>query len=149
MADELFNPVLTDNDVRRLEKAVDYQGLFNNEALVDAVIFAESSGRPEVVSETGNVGLMQVGKGALADWNKYNKADYTIEDMKDPTINRMVGEWYLNTRIPQMLEYHKKDATLENKLWAYHDGIGNLNKGYKSEKAKNYIAKIKAQLGVK
>lgn len=111
--------------------------------LYEAVIYEESRGKPLARSVAGAVGLMQITPAALADWNRYNKEQYTMDDMYDAGINRKVGVWYLSKRIPQMLRAYNIPDTLYNRLWAYHDGIGNVKKGYKSKAVKEgYIERI-------
>jgi soluble lytic murein transglycosylase-like protein len=117
--------------------------------LYDAVVSRESSDNPLATSVTGARGLMQIMPIALTEYNNYNKTNLTMDDMYDSTINKQVGQWYLGTRIPQMLKAYKLPVNTDTMLWSYHDGIGNVRKNYKSNTAKKYISDIKNAMGEK
>lgn len=137
---------------------------------IQAIIRIESSGNPNAYNKSsGCIGLMQINpKGALADWNNqtyeecswavsYDNKDvractkhpiidkYNIGSLYNPIINIKIGTWYINERIPQMLKAYGIEDTVENRLIAYHDGIGNLRKYLKGERklGKNMKAYIK------
>lgn len=118
----------------------------NVDRLIEAVIRRESSGNPNAVSPAGARGLMQIMPVVLKEYNTFNKANYTIEDLFNPEINKNIGSWYLNDRIPQMLKYYKIPNTVENRLHAYNAGIGNLLKGIKPKETANYINRIVGDL---
>jgi hypothetical protein len=101
----------------------------------------ESNSNPNAVNQnTGARGLGQIMPIALKDYNQQNPQDtYQWNQMMDPQINQKVAYWTLTQRIPSMLQAYKKPVTPENVLWAYHDGIGNVQKGYKSDAVKEYI----------
>ena len=48
--------------------------------------------------------------------------------------SKQVADYYLNKRIPQMLDYYKIPDSIDNRLMAYNWGIGNVEKLYKMEK---------------
>ena len=114
--------------------------------LFDAVTEVESNNNPLAASIKGARGLMQITQPALTDYNTYNKAEYNMEDMFDPELNTTVGRWYLSNRIPTMLKAFKLPVTLDNILWAYNAGIGNVVKGIKPEETVAYIEKVKSKL---
>jgi hypothetical protein len=64
--------------------------------------------------------------------------------MFDPIKAKIVANWYMNKRIPQMLKHYKRKDTIENRLWCYNAGIGMLLKGIKPKETKEYINKYKA-----
>jgi len=127
----------------------------------------ESSGNPNAYNKrSGAIGLCQITKICLTEFNalydkqnffcaertakteylnqkKINHEKYNIGDLYNPTINIEVADWYLNIRIPQLLKYYKKPVTLENILWAYNAGIGNVVKNRMPLETKNYIKKYK------
>src|SRR3990167_1777244 len=115
---------------------------YSTDQLLQALISAESSGNPRAKSNKGAQGLMQITSPALADYNTYQKSAYSMDDMYDSNINKQVGTWYLGSRIPQMLQTYKLPDTLENRLWAYNAGIGNVRKGIKPKETQVYIDKI-------
>ena len=115
---------------------------YSTDQLLQALISAESSGNPRAKSNKGAQGLMQITSPALTDYNTYQKSTYSMDDMYDSNINKQVGTWYLGSRIPQMLQTYKLPDTLENRLWAYNAGIGNVRKGIKPKETQVYIDKI-------
>ena len=92
-------------------------------ARVAAVIYCESSFRPEVVSEAGARGLMQI-MPTTAEWlaTKFEDIEYeSTEQLFDPVVNMRFGCWYLNYL----------DGRFSNDLRlataAYHTGQGNVD----------------------
>ncbi len=102
------------------------------EVNVDAVIEIESGGNPNVYNKSsGAIGLMQITPICLEEYDKYWNKGIKIthpKELYNKNTNLMVGSWYLNTRIPQMLKAYEIPDTIKNRLIAYHDGIGNLKK---------------------
>lgn len=90
---------------------------------IDKIIQIESSGRPDVVSSKGAIGLMQITPICLKDYNKCNNAKLTMEDMKFPSLNIMVGAWYLNERIPQLLKSKNLPDCDFTRIIAYNAGV--------------------------
>jgi hypothetical protein len=109
----------------------------------ETVYNIESSGKPNAYNPVSNArGLGQITPIALKDYNQMNPSDnYNSQQLYDPQINQKIAYWTLTQRIPSMLQAYKKAVTPENVLWAYHDGIGNVQRGYKSEAVKEYIKK--------
>lgn len=117
-------------------------GAFGDEILdlIPAIVQVESGGNPNAVSKAGAVGLMQITpQGALAEWNKYGPVQIQVtsggwiehqellnrDDLFDPRINVIVGEWYLR-RLKD--HYLKDEYTLECLLCAWNGGITRLRK---------------------
>jgi len=86
--------------------------------LADAVQHVESRGKPGAVSVKGATGLMQV----MPATAKEIARELEIEDydLKDPTTNRMFGEYYLS----KMLKMFKGNQELA--LAAYNAGPGKV-----------------------
>ncbi len=109
----------------------------------------ESSGRADAVSNKGAVGIRQITQPALTDYNNAHKdRQYTMEDMKDVSKNREVSDWYLDTRIPQMLKSKGVPVTEDNVLRAYNGGAERLSRSLKSGKrlpkeTRDYVTKYK------
>ncbi len=57
-----------------------------------------------------------------------SKEGYSKDSLYNAELNVLIGTWYINTRIPQMLKAYGIEDTVENRLIAYHDGILNLKK---------------------
>lgn len=98
---------------------------------INAIIEIESSGDPKAFNKTsGARGLCQITPAALEDWNalQSHRGVFQLSQLFNGSINRLVGDWYLNFRIPWMLEQYGLELTVANILTAYNWGIGNLVK---------------------
>lgn len=141
----------------------------SSEIDIPTIVKLESSGDPHAYNKkSGCIGLMQINpNGALADYNQQygivildnhtgathrSSSDlYNTGDLYNPRVNVKIGEWYINIRIPEMLEEFSINDTVENRLIAYHWGIGNLFKYDRGKKklpkeTKSYIAKYKREV---
>ena len=89
--------------------------------LLAAVIYAESRFDPDVESEAGAVGLMQLlpdtAKGIAV---RTGGAKFVVSDLRDPEINVRYGSWYLDHL------RGRYDGDLRLALAAYHAGQGNV-----------------------
>ena len=102
----------------------------------------ESSNNPLAYNHSSQaVGLYQITPICLNDYNLTHKICYELTDLLSPKFNRLVAEWYLNKRIPQMLKAHRLPINLNTILWAYNAGVGRVKKGILPEETKNYIKK--------
>jgi peptidoglycan lytic transglycosylase len=90
--------------------------------LLAAVIYAESRFDPNVVSDAGAVGLMQLlpetAKGIAV---RTGGTRFVVADLRDPEINVRYGSWYLD----HLRDRYGGDMTLA--LAAYHAGQGNVD----------------------
>jgi len=114
--------------------------------LTERLRMRESSGRADAVGvtirtrrvngETSADTIYSVGEnqinisrgGALADYNQMHRIKFSEEDMIGPVKNRIVRNWYLFQRIPQLLNFYGLETTVANTLTGYNTGIGNLIK---------------------
>lgn len=92
-----------------------------DELLVYAIIKAESNFRPDVVSKSNAVGLMQLMDATAEDTAKKLGMEYKKEDLKDPEINIKLGTKYFST-----LNETYKNISIA--LTAYNAGSGNVDK---------------------
>jgi len=90
--------------------------------LVAAVIYAESRFDPNVVSDAGAVGLMQV----LPETGRFiarstGGTGFVAADLRDPDLNVRYGTW--------LLDYLRRryDGDVETALAAYHAGPANVD----------------------
>ena len=58
------------------------------------IVHIESDYRANAVSGAGAIGLCQIMKGCLNEYNDNHKVKYTMQDMLDPEKNLEVGFWY-------------------------------------------------------
>lgn len=98
----------------------------------------ESSGNPLAIGDNGKaLGMYQLHKAVVIDYNKATGSNYKHKDMLNASIAYKVANWYFGD-ISRMLRHYGKPVTVENILTAYNMGIGNAVKGRKAVK---YIAK--------
>jgi len=90
--------------------------------LLAAVIYTESRFDPNVRSDAGAVGLMQLlpdtAKGIAL---RTGGTRFVVADLRDPEINVRYGAWYLR----HLLDRY--DGDLATALAAYHAGQGNVD----------------------
>lgn len=104
----------------------------------------ESSNNPLAYnSHSGAIGLCQIRPVVLEE---YIDRVGIKGNLWDKDYNLAVGNWYMKTRIPQMLRYYRLGDTIENRLWAYNAGIGNVKKGKKPAETRAYIQKYRRLL---
>ena len=84
-------------------------------------------------------GYFQITNCVLIEYNKFNKNNYTKEDLFNGEINEQISSWYFEFRIPQLLRYFKKEVNIENILICYNAGIKSVLTGRIPEETKNYI----------
>jgi soluble lytic murein transglycosylase-like protein len=117
--------------------------------LIDALIQQESGWNANAYNQqSGATGLGQITLPALQEFNQYNNSQYSMNDMYDAQSNQRVAYWYLMDRIPRMLKAYKIPITLDNVLWAYNAGIGNVKKNRMPKETINYIKKVKDNLSL-
>lgn len=106
-------------------------------SLVMAVIDKESNFDRLARGGKGEIGLMQILPGALADYNREKKTHYIMVDLYSASLNIKVGTWYLG-----WLWHHFNLPTDTAVLQAYNGGIGNYQKGSVSSEAKAYAEDV-------
>lgn len=102
-------------------------------ALVCSIIFTESKFDADAVSNKGAVGYMQVTPSTASfilqniNLKKENGDPLTVEDLKDPEANIILGTWYLKY-LSEMFE-----GDLENTLCAYNAGPNKVKQWLANE----------------
>ena len=98
-------------------------------AFILAVIHAESSFRPNVVSHRGAVGLMQIME-PTGEWiaQMIDIPEYDASMLFDPEINIIIGSYFLNW----LWQYY--DGNIQLILSGYNAGIGNVNRWLQDER---------------
>lgn len=70
--------------------------------LIKAVIKTESHFDPDVRGKAGEIGLMQVGPLAVADWEQFHHRSVGFfSNMHNPALNIEIGTWYLAAALRQ------------------------------------------------
>lgn len=91
---------------------------------------------------SGAIGMCQiVPKHVLPEFNGRFKTHYIAKDLYNKRINIMIADWYINTRIPEYLAHFKIKDTIDNRLFSYNAGIGNVVKHRKPKETRDYIIK--------
>ena len=113
---------------------------------IDLSIIAqvESSNNPMAISFKGakyGRGLMQISEIALLDYNIENNAAVAPEELFIPEVVQMVARWMFEVRLPQLLRNIGISATVDNLLFAYSAGVGNVKRGIMPEETRKYIEK--------
>ena len=89
--------------------------------LIYAIIKAESSFKPEAVSRSNAVGLMQLMDATAEETAKKIGIEYDKEMLKDPETNIKLGSAYFNS-------LYDKYNNVAVALTAYNAGTGNVDK---------------------
>ena len=116
---------------------------------VAAMISVESSFNQDAVSPSGAVGLMQIMPATGREIaGKIGLKDYSRTELKNPSVNIMIGCWYFR----KLLE---RFGSREKALIAYNAGPGNLEKWMQGSvsardvlkkaypETKNHVKKVK------
>jgi len=94
--------------------------------LIKAVIWRESTFRPDKVGKDGERGLMQVMDAAAADWARQNKRPtFVPTDLFSPQVNIEAGTWYLKKALQR---YAGKDDPVTFALAEYNAGKSRVDK---------------------
>ena len=105
----------------------------------------ESGGFPLVVGGHGEIGLCQITKGVLTDFNKFTyankKGSVSKWELFNPRINLIVASWYFNYEIPRLLKHYGIADTVNNRIIAWNAGINNARRGRIPKITKRYLAK--------
>ena len=116
--------------------------------LIAVIIMMESSSNPMAFNREENArGLMQITPIVLKDYNKLNHAHFNEEQLFSPKINQMIGKWYLDVRIPQLLHAKKQPITAVNVLIAWNAGIKHVGKKKLPKETKKYLKRYELEVG--
>jgi len=109
---------------------------------IHIIVNIESNGHTDAFNRhSGGVGLCQITNPVLTEYNRKWHTGWNMGDLYNPDLNILVCTWYLEDRIPQLLRhYHIKD-TVNNRIWAYNAGIGNVKRGIMPRETRIYIEK--------
>jgi soluble lytic murein transglycosylase-like protein len=72
---------------------------------IPAVIQIESSNNPLAHNQSsGARGLLQITPIVLEEWNQHHPSNqFTLRDLFTPSVNRLIGTWYLTKRLPRLI----------------------------------------------
>ena len=94
--------------------------------LIKAVIWHESTFRPNKVGTHGERGLMQISEAAASDWAQQNKRPtFVPTDLFSPQVNVEAGTWYLKKALQR---YAAKDDPTTFALAEYNAGKSRVDK---------------------
>ncbi|MBD2785425.1 transglycosylase SLT domain-containing protein [Xenorhabdus sp. DI] len=119
-----------------IQKAAKRYGI--DETLIKAIIQVESGFRPEVISKSNAVGLMQI-KASTAGRDAYRmkgkSGQPTVRELKDPETNIDLGTAYISILRKQHLEGISNPETLYYAtIVAYVNGAGALLRTFDSNR---------------
>lgn len=127
--------------------ALKYGAEFNTHPnLILAVISVESEGVRTAKGRAGEIGLMQLMPATILTYQgamKERGVSTVGLDPWDPDTNVKVGSWYLGSHIPWELQKYGHEDTIENRIWAYNAGIGNVNRKVLPASTKAYIQRVR------
>lgn len=87
--------------------------------IAEAMVYAESKGNEKAIGSASELGLMQIKKVVLDEYNQ--QTQQSIQDLTNPFTNISVGLWYLNS-----MNVRYKLKNLRHMLLAYNNGIGSV-----------------------
>jgi len=108
-----------------------------------AIASIESSNNPMAYNkQSGARGMYQITEICLKEYNNFHKGkEVAREELFNPAMARNVADWYVNVRITCMLKHYGIKDTIENRLWCYNAGIGNVLKRRLPTETREYIRK--------
>lgn len=112
---------------------------------MERIKIIESSGNPLAHNkkEDGR-GLYQISRVVLQEWNSFHPNNRFVNtDLWDAAINYQIANWYMNVRIPKMLQAYGIADNVQNRLIAYNAGIKNAIFGRVPPVTKQYLAKYR------
>lgn len=109
---------------------------------LSAIEQIESSSNPNAIGDQGHsIGLYQISKGLLTDFNTYHKTDWTHVEMRSPDQAEIVALWAFQTYFPTILKRLKKPTTTKNLIVCWSAGCGKVN--HPPLLTKKYLKKYK------
>lgn len=115
---------------------------FSAEISLPVIEQIESSGDPSAIGDNGlALGLYQLHKAVIIDFNRANRTSHVHKDALNPKIAHKIADWYLNREIPRLLKHFKLADTTKNRIWAYNAGVGNVKKGRFPAITASYVKK--------
>lgn len=109
---------------------------FSQSKDIKKIIHIESRGRCSAWNEGEDArGLMQIRSITLQEWNNFHSKElYTSQDLFDCAINKKIGTWYFEKRIPQMLRHFGIPNTLFYRIISYNAGIKTAKDFYEGKR---------------
>ena len=99
------------------------------ESLIRALIWRESKFNPRTVGKAGEIGLMQIMPGAVADWcSATGNPAPSKKALFHPGNNIEIGTWYLAQAGRHWKDYRSREIL---QLSEYNAGYGNVSKNMK------------------
>lgn len=122
------------------------------EVYIDMNIIAEieSSNNPMAISFKGakyGRGLYQISEIVLQDYNERMGFYHKPYELFNKDLNETIALWNMDKRIPQMLKYYEIEDNVDNRLWAWNAGIGNVVKGIMPSETLGFICKYNLKRG--
>lgn len=106
----------------------------------------ESNGDRWAYNKTdgGSRGLYQIHPVGLKEYNRLHKKKYELTDLYTPSVNEKIARWFFEVRIPQILNKHNIELSLENLIISYNAGVSYVVNNRPTPKITiDYITKYK------
>ena len=121
------------------QKGLKTAGPLDLQELAVRQAYTESRLRPEIVNDKGAYGLFQIMQPALDDYNRINKTNYTLEDMKNADNNIKVRNWYMdylsNLGFINKGDIQSDSVQMYKTLAAFNAGAGPVREALTKAKA--------------
>ena len=121
------------------QKGLKTAGPLDLQELAVRQAYTESRLRPDIVNDKGAYGLFQIMQPALEDYNRVNKTNYTLEDMKDADNNIKVRNWYMdylsNLGFIDKGDIQSDSVGMYKVLASFNAGAGNVKDALTRAKA--------------
>jgi len=115
-----------------------------NEINLEIIAKIESSNNPLAYNTRSQArGLYQITPICLKDYNQQNGLNLPVNALFNPSTSHTIAKWYLEARIPLILQNKGIPVTVDTVLWAYNAGVGKVIKGIMPNETRNYIKKYK------
>ena len=108
--------------------------------LIKAVIRQESKFRPWAAGHAGEIGLMQITRRAVTDWENHTGRRCEYNGMlRNPRLNIEIGSWYLGRAFDRWLEYRDAEALA---LAEYNAGRSSALKWAPDDKRESVLPRV-------
>ncbi|MFO7820666.1 MAG: transglycosylase SLT domain-containing protein [Lentisphaeria bacterium] len=109
-------------------------------SLIKAVIRKESKFRPWAAGKDGEIGLMQIRRAAVTDWERHSGRQCEYNGMlTNPRLNIEIGSWYLGRAFNHWIDYRDAEVLA---LAEYNAGRTAARKWAPDDKRERVINRV-------
>lgn len=108
--------------------------------IIYAIVEVESNRRPDVVSSSNAIGMMQLKQIVIEDVNMYFGTNFVESDLYDPTLNIEIGTMYIKRwKITFENKGYSPTLSLFYSILTYAWGWGNVQRWLKGNSSNDWI----------